>query len=79
MYNQDSYKKHEDFINRNADDHYINQLYDENSPIFHYNNVFFRNLDPIIENESKWLTIGDSTGIDAAYIQKKGDMPLPQI
>lgn len=74
MYNQDSYRKHEEYINSNADDKYIKDLYDEKSPIFHYNNVFFQYLDPLIELKTNWLTIGDSTGIDAAYIKRKGGM-----
>jgi SAM-dependent methyltransferase len=72
MYNQNSYQKHEEYINLNTDEKYVRDLYDEKSPIYHYNNTFFQYLDPFIEATTQWLTIGDSTGIDAAYIKRKG-------
>ncbi|MDP1815075.1 MAG: methyltransferase domain-containing protein [Leadbetterella sp.] len=72
MYNSESYKKHQDFIDKGIDENYLEDLFDENSPILHYNRGFFKNIDPIIEEDEKWLTVGDFTGIDAAYIKKKG-------
>jgi len=72
MYNQESYQKHQDFINHHSDENYIEELYNSDSPIYHYNEFFFSYLSPFITQKSKWLTIGDSTGIDAAYIKRKG-------
>jgi ubiquinone/menaquinone biosynthesis C-methylase UbiE len=72
MFNAESYQKHKQFIDNFADDKYLTDLFDENNPIFHYNNTFFQNLDPLIIKNESWLTVGDFSGIDAAYIKRNG-------
>ena len=72
MYNDKSYQKHEEFIAKGIDQNYIKMLFDKNNPIYHFNMVFFRNIDPILDSNDKWLTVGDFSGIDAAYIKKNG-------
>lgn len=72
MYNTESYRKHQEFIDSKSDETYIKELYDTDSPIHHYNNLFFEFLNPFVEAASPWLTVGDSTGIDAAYLKKQG-------
>lgn len=72
MYNFKSYEKHQEFIETNNNDSYIKELFSEESPIFEYSEVFFKNLSPLIYREDTWLTVGDFTGIDAAFIKRKG-------
>lgn len=72
MYNDESYQKHQDFIDKKIDKNYIKMLFDENSPINYFNLSFFKNIDPLIYKNERWLTVGDFSGIDAAYIKKKG-------
>lgn len=72
MYNTESYRKHQEFIDSKSDETYIKELYNHNSPIHHYNQLFFEFLNPFVEPASAWLTVGDSTGIDAAYLKKQG-------
>jgi ubiquinone/menaquinone biosynthesis C-methylase UbiE len=72
MYNDESYQKHQDFIDKNIDENYIKMLFDENNPINYFNLSFFKNIDPLIFRNERWLTVGDFSGIDAAYIKKKG-------
>ena len=72
MYNDESYQKHQDFIDKNIDKNYIKMLFDENNPINYFNLSFFKNIDPLIYKNERWLTVGDFSGIDAAYIKKKG-------
>lgn len=72
MYNTESYRKHQEFIDSKSDETYIKELYNHNSPIHHYNQLFFKFLNPFVEPASAWLTVGDSTGIDAAYLKKQG-------
>ncbi len=72
MYNDESYQKHQDFIDKNIDKNYIKMLFDENNPINYFNLSFFKNIDHLISKDERWLTVGDFSGIDAAYIKKKG-------
>ncbi len=72
MYNDESYQKHQDFIDKKIDKNYIKMLFDENNPINYFNLSFFKNIDPLIYKNERWLTVGDFSGIDAAYIKKKG-------
>jgi ubiquinone/menaquinone biosynthesis C-methylase UbiE len=72
MFNSESYKKHQEFIEVNESVQYIKDTFDENSPIFHFNEVFFKHLNPLIESNDRWLTVGDYSGIDAAYLKRKG-------
>ncbi len=72
MYNTESYRKHQEFIDSKSNETYIKELYNHNSPIHHYNQLFFKFLNPFVEPASAWLTVGDSTGIDAAYLKKQG-------
>ncbi len=72
MYNDESYQKHQDFIDKSIDKNYIKMLFEEDNPIYYFNLSFFKNIDPLIYNNEKWLTVGDFSGIDAAYIKKKG-------
>lgn len=72
MYNNESYQKHQDFIDKSIDKNYIKMLFEEDNPIYYFNLSFFKNIDPLIYNNEKWLTVGDFSGIDAAYIKKKG-------
>ncbi len=72
MYNDESYQKHQDFIEKKIDKNYIKMLFDENNPINYFNLSFFKNIDPLIYKNERWLTVGDFSGIDAAYIKKKG-------
>jgi ubiquinone/menaquinone biosynthesis C-methylase UbiE len=72
MYNTESYRKHQEFIDSKSDETYIKELYNHDSPIHHYNQLFFEFLNPFVEPASAWLTVGDSTGIDAAYLKKQG-------
>ena len=72
MFNKESYQKHQDFIDKSIDKNYIKMLFEEDNPIYYFNLNFFKNIDPLIKKNDKWLTIGDFSGIDAAYIKKKG-------
>lgn len=72
MYNSESYIKHQALIDGGIDKKYISSLFDETNPLYHFNMTFFKNIDPLIVKGEKWLTVGDFSGIDAAYIKKKG-------
>lgn len=71
MFEQSSYVKHKEFINNHTDSEYMLDLFDLESPIFHYNNLFFEQVKPIIKQREKWLTVGDATGIDAAFLKRE--------
>jgi ubiquinone/menaquinone biosynthesis C-methylase UbiE len=71
MFEESSYVKHKEFINNHTDSTYVEDLFNPDSPVFHYNNLFFEQVKPIIKPKGKWLTVGDATGIDAAFLKRE--------
>ena len=70
MFEENSYVKHKEFIANHTDSAYVQDLFNPESPIFHYNNLFFEQIKPVINPGEKWLTVGDATGIDAAFLKR---------
>lgn len=71
MFEESSYAKHKEFIANHTDSTYVEDLFNPESPIFHYNNLFFEQIKPVITRNKKWLTVGDATGIDAAFLKRE--------
>lgn len=71
MFEESSYTKHKEFIANHTDSTYVEDLFNPESPIFHYNNLFFEQVKPVITRNEKWLTVGDATGIDAAFLKRE--------
>ena len=72
MYESKSYQRHTEFLETANNQVYIDALYDENNPIYYYNNLFFKLIAPIANTNEQWLTVGDCTGIDAAFLKTQG-------
>lgn len=72
MYESKSYQRHTEFLETSNNQVYVDALFDENNPIHYYNNLFFKLIAPIAIANEQWLTVGDCTGIDAAFLKKQG-------
>jgi ubiquinone/menaquinone biosynthesis C-methylase UbiE len=72
MYESKSYQRHTEFLETSNNQVYVDALFDENNPIHYYNNLFFKLIAPIASAKEQWLTVGDCTGIDAAFLKKQG-------
>lgn len=72
MYESKSYQRHTEFLETANNQVYIDALYDEKNPIYYYNNLFFNLIAPIANANEQWLTVGDCTGIDAAFLKRQG-------
>ncbi len=72
MYESKSYQRHTEFLETSNNQVYVDALFDENNPIHYYNNLFFKLIAPIATANEQWLTVGDCTGIDAAFLKKQG-------
>jgi len=81
MFNKESYKKHEDWYNRQfptgqskaayLQKHQLNSAADHIEKWLQH--LFFCCIDPLLEaKDESWLTIGDAYGFDAGYILKMG-------